>query len=230
VNSPFDRIRQFEEQVGLPENLFLYLPNEDDWSFVIKLHALFEGAATHVLSIRIGGGCLEEELSHLDFAHPRFGKTRLLRRLGVINAPQAKFLQLLSETRNRLVHSVQNVAFSFDEHVEAMDENQFAAFCDKVALGQSGPVSIHDKEIPRHQFVSENPKLCIWLAASDVLACICVEEDFAEIEERQRSMERAQIEFYERFSDVHKTALDALKIGGNDRGDDLPDFFGPPIS
>ena len=40
------------QKLGLPEGFYNNLLNEDDWSFVIKLSALFEAAATHVLTER----------------------------------------------------------------------------------------------------------------------------------------------------------------------------------
>jgi hypothetical protein len=35
-------ILELESKVGVPENFFRSLAQADDWSFVIKLHALFE--------------------------------------------------------------------------------------------------------------------------------------------------------------------------------------------
>ena len=40
---------------GLPRDFYLKLLDEPDWGFVIKLHSLFEAAATHILSFEDEG-------------------------------------------------------------------------------------------------------------------------------------------------------------------------------
>jgi hypothetical protein len=40
---------ELERAVGVREGFFHRLVDEDDWSFVIKLHALFEAACAHLL-------------------------------------------------------------------------------------------------------------------------------------------------------------------------------------
>jgi hypothetical protein len=42
-------ILELESKLGLDQGFFGNLQSEDDWSFVIKLHALFEAACTHLL-------------------------------------------------------------------------------------------------------------------------------------------------------------------------------------
>ena len=42
-------IHELERHVGVREGLFQRLLEEDDWSFVIKLHALLEAVCTHLL-------------------------------------------------------------------------------------------------------------------------------------------------------------------------------------
>lgn len=49
----FTDIADFEKRLNLPLGLYEKLLKEDDWSFVIKLSALFEAACTHILSVRL---------------------------------------------------------------------------------------------------------------------------------------------------------------------------------
>ena len=49
----FKDITQLERRLGLPEGFYERLVREDDWSFVIKLNALFEAACTHALANRL---------------------------------------------------------------------------------------------------------------------------------------------------------------------------------
>jgi hypothetical protein len=43
-------IKDIERDLGLPIGFLVTLKEEDDWSFIIKLHALFEAAYSHLLS------------------------------------------------------------------------------------------------------------------------------------------------------------------------------------
>lgn len=49
LDSAADELEELESRVGVSPGFFRCLLDEDDWSFVIKLHALFEAACTHLL-------------------------------------------------------------------------------------------------------------------------------------------------------------------------------------
>ena len=70
----FKDVSDFESRLGLPKDFYRDLINEDDLSFVIKISALFEAAATHLLTIRFRAPEVENELSFLEQANPRNGK------------------------------------------------------------------------------------------------------------------------------------------------------------
>jgi hypothetical protein len=42
-------VHGLEKDLGVPADFFFTLHKEDDWSFVIKLHALFKGTVSHML-------------------------------------------------------------------------------------------------------------------------------------------------------------------------------------
>ncbi len=199
MSSAFDQIEKFEMTVGLPKGFYHSLLKESDWGFIIKLHSLFEASATHILNLRIGDGCLEEALSYIDFSHSKYGKTKLLRKLGALNANQAKFLQWLSEIRNKMVHQVENVLFDLKNFVDSLDNNQKNGFCNKIGYSSGDEIPIANTKVPRNQFILENPKLSIWLTASDVLACICLEEEFVELDKQKNELTNREINFVRRI-------------------------------
>ncbi|QCF26718.1 hypothetical protein [Hydrocarboniclastica marina] len=188
MSSVQGEIQAFEEKMGLPKDFYMSLLSEGDWSFLIKLHALFEAAASHILTIRLGNGRLEGPFSYLELSNKNYGKATLLKELGAITGDQKKFIQALSELRNQLVHKIGNVAFSLDEHVERMNKDQLKSFASKFGHTFDDPMSIQGQSVSRVKFVKENPKLAIWVTASDVLACILVEETFAEVEKAKREL------------------------------------------
>jgi hypothetical protein len=178
----FEEIARFERRLRLPERFYLGLLEESDWGFVIKLHSLFEGAATHVLNLRIGSGKLESAISYLDFGNTKCGKCRLLLDLGILSKEQYTFLRQLSELRNLLVHQIQNVTFSFQTYFGSLDNNQFKSFCDQIGYSTRDQIAIQDLTIPRNQFIRENAKLAIWLTAADILGCLLLEEQLVALE------------------------------------------------
>lgn len=195
MSEVFLEIAKFEQRLGLPSRFYLDLLKESDWGFVVKLHSLFEGAATHILSMRLGGGKIESALAKIDFGNANFGKSRLLRDLGIITQDQYNFLRLLSELRNNVVHRIQNVQFSFENHLNSMDKNQFKAFCSRVGYNTKDQIKIGDTTVPRNQFLRENTRLSVWLTASDILGCILVEEQFVQLKDQQRKLEQEELAF-----------------------------------
>jgi hypothetical protein len=196
----FEEIARFERRLGLPERFYLGLLEESDWGFVIKLHSLFEGAATHVLNLRIGSGKLESAMSYLDFGNTKCGKCRLLLDLGVLSKEQYTFLRQLSELRNLLVHQIQNVTFSFENYIKSLDNNQFRSFCDQIGYSTRDQIAIKDVTIPRNQFIRENAKLVIWLTAADILGCLLLEEQLVALEAKK--LQTLELAFARRIDDL----------------------------
>ena len=191
TGDPFADVAQFEKQLGLPEGFYNRLLKEDDWSFVIKLNALFEAAATHILVVRLQAPEIEEALAHLDFAHSKYGKVVLLRKLDAINKEQAALLRMIAELRNDLVHDVSSVGFSFSAHVSSLDQNQLERLISAFGRGIADPVPIGKKDIPRKEFVKSNPKIALWLTSIEVLACLYLEKEMTDLRLKQLTYDEA---------------------------------------
>lgn len=203
MEEAFKEITKFEEMFNLPKKFYLNLLEEQDWGFIVKLHSLFEGAATYVLNLRLGEGKIELALSALDFGNIKYGKVTLLSNLGILNSEQVKFLRLLSELRNSLVHKIENVSFSFSDYLKDFDKNQKKSFCERIGYNCNDPIKISDKSVPRDKFIIENPKLSIWLTASDILACLRIEEEFVSLEKEKIKLDQEELEFAKKIHDMN---------------------------
>lgn len=170
-----EEINELETKIGLPDNFVHRLVSEDDWSFVIKLNALFEASTTRLLTSRLAAPELEDSFSHLDYGNRKFGKVALLKKLGCINDDESKFLQMLFELRNQLAHDIKQVTFDFTSHIEGMDKNQKAAFIKAVKCGREN-ISWNCEVRPRADYVLSHPKLLIFIAASDILVSMHIQE------------------------------------------------------
>lgn len=176
----FDAVKEFESKLSLPEGFYNKLLQEDDWSFTIKMSALFEAACTHALVTKLNTPEIEKSLSQLDQANSSYGKVKLLKCLNLIEDEQADFLIRLANLRNNFVHNVSNVELTFDQLIGNMDKNQSKSFVKWVGHGIVEQAIIEGISVTRSSMVLKDPKLCIWITAAEVLACLYLEVDVAE--------------------------------------------------
>jgi hypothetical protein len=95
----------------------------DDWSFVIKAHAVIEAAISQMIVERLGMTSLQDFVYRLTLLG-KTGKVDLAQTLGLLNAKQVHFIRWFSELRNCLVHRVENLDFSFASYLASMDASK----------------------------------------------------------------------------------------------------------
>ena len=101
-------VTQYEGQLGVPAGFILGLLVEaDDWSFVLKLHGVLEGALNKKLLELIGRPALEQPFRRLQMRT----MISFAEALEAMSGKSVSFLEGLGELRNQLVHDVSNVAF-----------------------------------------------------------------------------------------------------------------------
>ena len=126
--SLFVGIDELERKLGVSPGFVEALEKEDDWSFVIKLHALFESVCTHLLVHHFRESSIHDIVSHLELSNKRTGKAAFLKALGLLGDDERRYISSLSELRNNLVHDVRQSTFRLAEMVEAFDAKALKAF------------------------------------------------------------------------------------------------------
>jgi hypothetical protein len=131
-----DLIPLLEAKLGVKAGFFESLEHEDqnDWSFVIKLHALVEAAVSHLLTEQLHRPELASLFARLDISNKTTGKAAFVEALGLLDKPERRFMSSLSELRNMLVHDIRNVDFDLLRHVERMNRDQQAVFLNSFNL------------------------------------------------------------------------------------------------
>jgi hypothetical protein len=118
-------IMEIETQLSLPPGFLLQLyENEDDWSFVIKIHAFLEAVLTHLLAEHLGKPDLLPVFAYLETSNVRTGKLAFVRAFDLLDKGARRFVHTLSELRNTLVHDVSNVNFRFADYVCQLTERE----------------------------------------------------------------------------------------------------------
>lgn len=108
--------------VGIDDEFLRLLLASDDWSFVIKWHALLEVAASQFLAAHFGHPKLRDAFAELPMGNFKFGKVTFLKACGFLSPGQFRFLQILGEYRNALAHDVRQISFSIEKEISSMQD------------------------------------------------------------------------------------------------------------
>ncbi len=177
-----DAILKFEKKIGVQAGFFEKLKDEDDWSFIIKLHALFETACTHLLIFHFNEPNLVKILSRLEISNKTTGELALLKELELLGKNYRVFIYSLSELRNFLVHDIRNSTFTIQEMVNGFNRKELKQFAMTFSPFEKTILEINKRNsrlklnIPKDydentliQRAKNNPKEYIWYGAHAVL-------------------------------------------------------------
>lgn len=100
------------------------LNDDDDWSFVIKIHAILESVLSSLLVQYFNEPKLEEVFANLEMGNVKSGKIKIIEKLGIINMDQIDFIRKLGALRNSLIHNIKNIDFSFEKNKDKAELNE----------------------------------------------------------------------------------------------------------
>lgn len=184
-------IRLLEKELVIREGFLESLRNEDDWSFIIKVHALLEGAVSHLLCKTLGHDQLSEVFSFIELSNKRSGKIAFIKALSLLDKPDRRFISSLSELRNQLVHDISNVDFDLKEYVASLSPAKFKRFVKSMdSFSYDGWELERDgKNLTIEEFFRTDPKTAIWYSAMLTTAII--------YQQKQMAIAKRRIETYE---------------------------------
>lgn len=116
------------QEIGLPNDFLSRLANDDDWAFVIKLHALIEAAMTHALVVSVGKDETRELFAYLELCNNKTGKLAFSKVFLELESEDRRFIRSFSELRNSLVHDVRKVAFQLQVYFASLTLERRRAF------------------------------------------------------------------------------------------------------
>lgn len=123
-----EAVEDLEKSIGVEPGFHKSIVKEDDWSFIIKLHALIEAALTHLLVKILNDERLISVVSNLEMSNIRTGKIAFTKALDALDKKHRRFVSQLSDLRNDLVHDISRINFNLKEHVNGMDKQQKKSF------------------------------------------------------------------------------------------------------
>jgi hypothetical protein len=197
----FPVIAKMEAELNLPPSFCEVILQGDDWSLVIKLHALMEAVVTGLLSDRIGGSQKIPELHNVLARHPMRGKLSLAESLGLFTDSEGRLIRLLSALRNMLVHNISYVSFNLTDHLRTLDISKLDKFVQAVFPGIGSVSSLS------RGYILRNPKLALWESSLLTLATLTATRDTFEL---KREVQRQQMKDTVRRRRIARALQDAI--------------------
>ncbi|OHB51608.1 MAG: hypothetical protein A2Y12_01830 [Planctomycetes bacterium GWF2_42_9] len=191
-----EAVEKLEERLKIKNGFLVNLLNEDDWSFVIKSHALIEASVTNCLTHFLGYDKLASIFSRLELGSKYCGKLEFAKELELLSDNERRFISSLSQLRNQLVHNVTEVNFDFHNYINNMDFNQKKKFIDNFGYCYLTEKSGGQYEIINKDLILAEPKKTIWLSLRFVLATISFSINI-NVSERKASLLKSQIYEYQ---------------------------------
>jgi len=199
-----EAIDQFEQGLGLPKNFYHDLIKQDDWSFVIKTHALLEALLTQVISITVGKPELDKILGKLTFANTSTGKLAFAKELALIGDIDMNYLRTLTKIRNNFVHNISSVANSLESEISKLSLSEKLSI-----IKMTNPDWTPEKETTFKIFLDGAPKQVISWATLGVLSNVLAEKGKKELEREKASIDK-------QVGEVAKKIVDALGLVKSD--------------
>lgn len=162
-----DLIIQAVNEFGLPADFFAKLPNEDDWSFVIKLSSLFEAVCTQLLVKALDKSGIDDVLSNLEIGNLKYGKLTFLRSLGVIDDAGEQFIRRLSEIRNAFVHDISSLSSTIKIYLQEIKPDKKKVACiQQLSVYQRKQYTVDGTKKTREEMLIDYPVPSIWVSAN----------------------------------------------------------------
>ena len=160
----------FVKYYGLPNTFFDDLQKGDDWSFVIKIHAIFEALVTDLIRVELGRKELADLLARIELSRRPTGKLEIAKCLGALYEKEVKFIRNLSELRNDLVHNIRNVGFDLETYVTKVDKNKVKAISEAFCYKMKEQIEESGKKYSRLEYFRAFPRKTLY-AMSQSLLC-----------------------------------------------------------
>ena len=86
----------------------------DDWSMIIKAHALIETIVTELIIAQTEEEKLKSLIERLPLSDEQIGKLKITKDYNLLTSEQRVFVKRFSELRNMIVHKFENINFNLD--------------------------------------------------------------------------------------------------------------------
>ena len=165
-----------ESDIGITPGFLERLLNEqDDWSFVIKVHTLAEAALTYLLTVSVGREELRDLFGSLTMGDARKGKLAIAESLRLLDPRRVVFLRALGRIRNRFAHDVKYAGFRIEDYARLLPLVDQKKLWQDLIRGYTIEPFIFDFDncqVRSEDFARARPRFTIWIASLSALSLI----------------------------------------------------------
>lgn len=190
-----DSIQKLENSLGVPKGTVLNLEDEDDWSLVIKLHALIETAMAELITVTIGKPKLKKIFNRISM-NGMTGKKEYLKALGVLSNKEDKYLERLSWIRNQFAHNVKYIGQDFNSFFAEAPKNEKDKFLTAIS-----PKPAKERTPEEEQDILGEPSKYIWAVGVWLLTNVQTEI------EKQRNNLKMSLEDWKKLTEALSKAI-----------------------
>src|SRR6185369_4595310 len=156
---------QLQRALGIPNGFLDGLGDDEDWAFVIKIHALMESSVNHQIIAALKEDRLKKFVARLDTSNSASGKLAIVKALDLLPPKLQKFMTGFSTLRNTFVHDAKHLAYSINECLRSMEGSKGkdcraglrAHLAESVTMTTAEGV----KEFTPDEFLTEHPRIVI---------------------------------------------------------------------
>lgn len=173
-----DDVAAIEQEFSLPRGFIDSLLREDEWTLVIKCHALLESATSRLLTLFFGKSCLNDIFTRMELSNRQTGKAAFISQLSLLDRPQRTFISRLSELRNQLVHNASNTCLSLPELLASMPSQRRNEYVSGLNIRLQS-IQINGNKVCGNDLVLNYTKYVIWASTVVCLSDIWAQSVFA---------------------------------------------------
>jgi hypothetical protein len=156
---------------GLPKDFFDELLENDDWTFVIRIHALLEPAVTWALDDHFRAHQISDFIGDLSLSG-RTSKLTLIESFDILGSDATTFIKAVSTIRNRVVHNIRHIRFDLPRYIADLAPDKKRDFLVKIGtIHEDSSMSPKERESLR-QDLAASPKQFILKGTLLILALI----------------------------------------------------------
>jgi hypothetical protein len=181
-------------RLGLTQSPLHSLASDDDWTFVIKMHALIEAALNHLLMVRLNDPKLSEIVAKLPTNDEKKGKLAFIKTYDLLREDCRLFVRLFSKIRNNAVHDVKSFDLNLTKYVAAVEDKEkpnwkraFSSWWVPGFPDPEHPTVAQHEEAGRYHFETalDDPRLSIFQSCIHILSQAHLQEMNAERRRRE---------------------------------------------
>jgi hypothetical protein len=178
-----------EQSIGIPKLVLDSLFADDDWTLIVKLHAMIETGLNNALTIRLGSPALSSIIEKLDTSNQKTGKIAFAKALKMLTGESCGFLQRLSELRNFCVHDAKNFTFDLSAHLAAMEESKREGWFKSMMHEMHPSFEVKGSAVPMRKFLLALPRYALFARSLNIMAQLQLHDQQSHLRELNRQIE-----------------------------------------